>query len=212
MGVVFLVSGPTSGGCQTEVQDLDPSIRAELDIRRLEISVYDSSSMGCPQALAKLKSNSDHFVKREGAPRDNLVKIFPVDQLHDENMNRLWKIQGRRDFIGGFVIWKPEMFEAVEGRNIRVVQRGKNPRLVLKTGVAFGVPGEIPGQYLECNVSTESGVLGAPDLAHGAVSKAALDLIVAKSQTSEVRRRALFRPERPILTLTVSCLHSSTPL
>ena len=58
------------------------------------------------------------------------------------------------------------LFQAVDGGDVRVVQRGQHAGFALEAGQALGVFGEAFGKDLDGNPAAELGVGGAVDHAH----------------------------------------------
>src|SRR4029434_10668964 len=73
------------------------------------------------------------------------------------------------------------LFEAVDGGDVRMTQRGERLRFPLETHQAIGIGGEEFGQDLERNIATEPGVACLVDLPHAARAERREDFVRAKS-------------------------------
>ena len=74
------------------------------------------------------------------------------DQFHDERLRLAWTAA----------------FEAVDRRDVRVVQGGEHLRLALEAGDALGIGRKGRRQNLDRDVTIELGIACAVDLAHAA--------------------------------------------
>ena len=70
-----------------------------------------------------------------------------------------------------------DLFQPVDRGDVRVVERGEEPRLALETGQPFRVAGEGVGERLDGHVAAEPGVAGAVDLAHAAGAEGSENLV-----------------------------------
>jgi hypothetical protein len=85
------------------------------------------------------------------------------------------------------------LLEAVDGRDVGVVQRAEDSRLALEARHAVGIAGYRLGQDLECDLSGETGVAGPIDLAHSSAPQCGKDLELAQARP---------RPRRPCRPLS----------
>ena len=70
------------------------------------------------------------------------------------------------------------LFDAVNGRDPRMVELGEDFRFALKAGKAVGVGGEGVGEEFDGHFAVKLSVEGAVDFAHAALADQGLDLIV----------------------------------
>ena len=76
------------------------------------------------------------------------------------------------------------LLDPVNGGDIGMVERGKHPRLTLETKEAIGIAGEEVRQNLEGNVTAQSRIAGAIDLAHAPRTYQGDDLVLPESLSS----------------------------
>jgi len=74
----------------------------------------------------------------------------------------------------------PDVLEAVDGGDVRMVELREDAGLALEAGEAFRVAGEGFGQNFDGNVAAERGVGGAVDDAHAAGAELGVDAVVAQ--------------------------------
>ena len=79
--------------------------------------------------------------------RDPVRECWPVDELEDERANAI------------------RFFEAVDGRDVRMIQRSEDVCFTFEAGEAVGIGGEGLGQNFDCDVAIELRVARAIDLA-----------------------------------------------
>ena len=84
------------------------------------------------------------------------------------------------------------LFDAVDGGDVRMVQRGDHARLALEARDPVRVGGELGGQHLDRDVTTELGVVGAVDLAHAAATQECVDLETSQPPPGEILRGRAF--------------------
>lgn len=70
--------------------------------------------------------------------------------------------------------------DVMDSENIRVVKRSYCARLLFKTAEAVGVESERFMEDFQSNVATQTGILGAIDLAHAAGTQRRVDFIRSK--------------------------------
>ena len=87
------------------------------------------------QGRGDLPGDLQGVVEGDGAARDEVGDGRTLDQLQDE------RPRSRR------------VFDAVDLRDVRVVQRGEDPGLPLEARAPVGVGGERVGQYLQRHVA-----------------------------------------------------------
>ena len=78
----------------------------------------------------------------------------------------------------------PSVLEAVERRDVRVVERGEHARLALEARQALGVLRHLVEQELDRHLAAEPGVAGAVHRAHAALAERRHDLVGAQSGSS----------------------------
>jgi hypothetical protein len=109
---------------QPEIEHLHDTVRAQLDVRGLEIAVHDALFVRGFERLGDLARDGDGFVNRYRTAAQPLRQVFAVDQLHHE----------RRD--------RPRLFQAVDVGDVWVIQRRQRLGLALEPRQPFGISGE----------------------------------------------------------------------
>ena len=133
---------------ESEVEDLHRSVRADPDVRRLQIAVDDSDSVRRLETGRDLRGDAEGLVERQRPSRQPLLEPFPLDQLEDE--------------VNG----APRLFDAVKGRDVRVIQRAEEAGLALEAGPALRVAREGVRKGLDRDLAVEPRVARPKDLTH----------------------------------------------
>ena len=118
-GERVVVSAPGLG--EAEVEDLDLALRGQLDVRGLEVAVHDALLVGLLEGLGDLHRDGDRFVDGDRPPLQPLREVLAFHQLHGDEVDRSPTIEARA-------------LEAVEVRDVRMVQGGEEPGLRARTG------------------------------------------------------------------------------
>ena len=148
---------------ETEIEHLDLAFRRDLDICRLEVAVNHPSLVRRFERRGDLFCDRHRLVERQGAICEPIRQCRAFDQFHHD----------RADAI--------RLFEAVDGGDVRMIQRGERLRFPLETHQAIGSGGEEFGQDLQRNIATEPGVACLVDLAHAARAERGEDFVRAKA-------------------------------
>jgi hypothetical protein len=139
---------------EPEVEDLELAAACHEEIRRLEVAMDDVLLVGGGESVRGLQRPFERERRREGAvPLDLLAERLAFEELH----------HGEDDV--------PFHAEVVDGEDVRMRERGDGPRFALETRTSVRVLGEARGKHLERDVSPETRVLGAVDLAHAALAQ-----------------------------------------
>ena len=141
---------------QTEVEQLDRAARRDLDVGRLEIAVDDALVVRGFEAVGNLPGDLERLVERNRALLDPLRQRRTLDELHDQRA----------------------VLDAVDRGDVRMVEGGEHLRLAREARHARGVLGEVFGDQLDRDLSTELAVGGAIHLAHGAFAEFRGDAVV----------------------------------
>jgi hypothetical protein len=115
------------------------------------------------ERLGDLPRYRERLVQRNDARRDSLGECRPLHQLHDE------RISGIR------------VLDAVDVRDVGVVQRGEHLRLALEAGESLWIGRDGVGQHLQRDVASQLRIFSAVDLAHSTFAQLGDDLVVAES-------------------------------
>jgi len=98
------------------------------------------------EGFRDLLSDAECFIDGNRAACDALVQALAVDQLQYEELRTV------------------DFFEAMDLRDVRMVERGEHLGFTAESRDALGIVGERRRQDLQRDVSTELGVFGAIDL------------------------------------------------
>ena len=181
---------------QTEVEHLHRAVVADLHIRRLEISMDDALLVRGLERRRDLQRDRHRVGKSDRAARDVRGQILPLDELHDECDDSV------------------ALLEAVDVRDVRMVQRRQRPGFAVEARAPVGVEGEGLGQDLDRDVPTQFRVRCAIDLAHTAGAERRADCVRtearARGKCHEGRREYTSRPIRTAFSIVAST--SSLPV
>jgi hypothetical protein len=123
--------------CQPEVEHLDGSAVCELDVRRFQVAVDDAALVGHGEGVGNLLRDADRLVNLERPVLEFLLERLALDQLHHD--------AGR----------PVDLLEAVDLRDVRMVQRSEDLCFPLESGKAVGVSGELLGEQLQCDIALQ---------------------------------------------------------
>ncbi len=127
----------------------------------------DAPVVGHLHGVRHLASDGQRFVNREGPGGDALGQGLALDQLEDKAADAL-----------GF-------FQAIDGRDVRVVERSEELRLAAEAGHAVGVAGEGLGQDFEGDVAVQAVVAGPVDFTHAALAELLGNPIMGNGSTDQ---------------------------
>src|SRR6516165_7940651 len=105
------------------------------------------------KGLRDLPGDVERLIDWNRPASDALVQTLAVDEFEHEELRAV------------------DLFEAVDLRDVRMVERGEHLGFTVEAGDALGIVGEGSRQDLQGNVATELRVLGAVDFAHAASTK-----------------------------------------
>ena len=120
------------------------------------------------ERLGDLAGEGQRFVERDRSARKTIGQRRALDELHHE---RTYAVSRSRAFL-----------EAVELRDVRVVQRSEDLGLTLKPRHAFGIVSEVARENLDRNGAAQLRVAGAIHLAHPTGPKLELYLVHAETR------------------------------
>jgi hypothetical protein len=113
------------------------------------------------------------------APLQTLGEVLPFDELEDEERRAL------------------RLVEAVDGRNMWVVERGERVRLAAESRDAVGVARDVGRQHFEGDLTAERHIGGTVDLAHSTFAKLVDDAVRTETVDHEdTSSLAAARPRR----------------
>jgi len=150
---------------EAEVEDLDPTVFREEEILGLEVAVDDPFLVRRCEAARDLNGEVDGLADRQRASRESRTERLALQELHDEDGTNG---RGRRE---------RDFFESKDGRDVRMVQGGQQPRFPLEAFFPLFTFQEALRQDLDRNLSRELRVLRSIDLAHPARTERSEDLV-----------------------------------
>ena len=106
---------------EAEIEDLDGAVGAELDVRRFQIAMDDAGLVRRFERFGHLFRDRQRLVDGDGAARDALREILALDELHHEGAD-----------AGRF-------FDAVQLRDVRMIERGQRLRFAFEPHETIGV-------------------------------------------------------------------------
>ncbi len=182
---------------QAEVEDLHRAVGTDLDVGRLQIAVHDALLVRDLERKGYLPRDAQRFVegqtsagrggvrqaklargRRGRAGRlarrsvDDLRQRRALDQLHHQRVNHRSATCRRR------------VFEAVDLRDVGVVERREHVRLAPEPREPIGRVGNERRQHLQRDIAAELGVAGAVDLAHAPGPQVAEDFVWTQPSTN----------------------------
>ena len=176
---------------EAEIQHFHRPVWTQLDIGRLQIAMHDAVLVGRFERLGRSAARSaERLVEWNRALRNAIGERLAFDELQNE----------RPHAIG--------LFEAVDGGDVGVVQRGKHFSLPLEARQAIGIVRPQIGQDFQRHLTMELAVRGPIDLAHPSGANEREDVVCAEAsagnQCHGVEVRGLYAPRR-----TTNCLSGS---
>ena len=163
-------------GCQRlrepEVQHLHRPVRAQLDVRRLEIAMDDALLVRGFKSFRDLFRYRQCFVERDRPASNALGQIVALDEFHHE----------RTDTVG--------FFETVDVRDVGMIQRRESLRFAREPREPFRVAGEQVGQYLHRDLAIELRIARTEYLAHPAYADAGDDVVDAEARAGRESQTA----------------------
>ena len=140
-----------------------------LDVGRLQVTVHDAGLVRGLERIGNLARDRQRLRGGNGAAIDALREVFPLHQLHDE-----------RHVPSGVV---RRIFEAVDLRDVRVIQGRKRPRLTIEAGEPLGIEGQRAGQDLQRDVAAQPRIARPVHFPHAARPERGNDLVGPETRT-----------------------------
>src|SRR5262249_17508979 len=132
---------------ETEVQDLDRAVRPNLYVGRLEVAVNHALVVCDLERLGDLPGNRKGFVERNRSLRQAIGQGRSLDELDHEGLR------------------STRIFKPVDGRDVRMVERGEYLRFALEARKTIGIRGERIGKHFQGDVPIELRITRAVHLA-----------------------------------------------
>ena len=147
---------------EPEVEHLHRTVRSNFDIGRLQVPVDDALLVRRRQRLGDLFRDRQRLVECDSAVCDPVRERRSLDQFHHERENAV------------------RLLEAVNVRDVRMVQGGEDFGFTLKPGEAVRVRRHALRQHLDRHLAFQVRVGGSVDFAHPAGPECADDLVGAE--------------------------------
>src|SRR6202795_4408875 len=146
----FIVLGEL---CQSEIKQLNVSIRSEHHVLRLDVAVHYARLVRRRKSARYLNCNVQCFGQGQRCPLQRLPQSLAVHELSSDELPPVYFTQ------------------FVNGQNVRMIQGRRRLRLLLKASQAVLVSGVISGQELESYLATKHFVLRKVDFSHSSLAK-----------------------------------------
>ena len=147
---------------QSEVEDFHRPARGQHDVARLEIAVHHAFLMRRVERRDDLSGDGQR-VGHVQPTRDPVGQRLALDQFEDQGAHAR------------------TLFNAVDCRNVGVIERCQRPGFSFEAGQSIGIAGERVGQHLDGDVASEARVAGAVDLSHATRAEDREELVVAQT-------------------------------
>jgi hypothetical protein len=151
---------------EAEIEHLHGAVVAHLDIGGLQIAVNDAALVSLFDGVRDLARDAERLLHRQRAAADALGEILAVHELHDE------RVRG------------PLCFDAVDLRDMRVIERSEQMRFALEPREPFRIRRKDARQDLDGDVAIELRIARAIDLAHASGTDGADDFVGTEAATS----------------------------
>ena len=172
--------GAVPHSCQPEVEHLDHAVAADLDIRGLDVPMNDALLVCRLERFCHLTRDGQRLVQRKAGSSGRtrpacyaLRERGPIHQLQHQSSN-----------AGRF-------FEAVDGGDVRVRERGQQLRFAREPRQVVRIDCETFWQYLQRDITIQFRVARSVHLAHGAHAEEGDDVVGTDAKT---RREGGARP------------------
>ena len=156
---------------EPEVEYLHRAVGPHLDVGGLQIAVNDALLVRRFERLGNLLRDRERLIERDRTSSNALREIVSLDQFHHE---------------GGHA---PALFEAVDGGDVWVVQRGERLGFTLEAREPISVVRERLGQDLDRDVAIQLRVAGPEDLPHAAFADAGDNFVDTETGTGSKGQR-----------------------
>ncbi len=117
------------------------------------------------QRVGDLTGDIESVFQRNRTTRDAIRQCVPVDEFEHQRAEAV------------------ALLESVDGRDVRMVERGQQPRLALEAGEPVRIGREEARQDLDRDVAPELRVAGAVHLAHPARTNGGLNFVRTEAST-----------------------------
>ena len=157
---------------KSEVENLDQTVRRDLDVGRLEVPMNDTLLVRRFEPIGNLLRQKEGFVQRKRTARDPLGEGLALDELHDEELLAF------------------AFFEAVESGDVRVVELSEQPSFALEPGQPLFVSGKLFGEDLDRDIPAELPISSSIHFAHPTFANELEDLVMREVLPGALVRRS----------------------
>jgi hypothetical protein len=151
---------------EAEVQHFNGSVGSQLDVRRFEIAMDDALVVRRFEGFRDLLRDGQRLVERHGAAPQPLRQVVALDKFHHEGLDALGVLQ------------------PVDGRDVRMIERGEDFRFALEPRDAFRVSRERLGEDFDRDVAIEPRVARPIHFAHPARPDSGENLVRTEARAS----------------------------
>ena len=166
-----LVVSPHGRLCESEVEHLHNARGRNLDVGRFQIAVNDAVLVRRFERIGDLMPDVQRLADRDRPPGDPLGERVAVDELEDE--------RGRAVHV----------LEAIDGTDVRMIQRRQQARLAVEAGAPLGIGREEARKDLDRDIAPELRVARAVHLAHAAHAEPREHFVVREAVPDQQRGR-----------------------
>ena len=142
---------------QTEVGEVDVLVLIEEQVRGLDVAVDEPARVCRVERSGSLLSDPNRTSRFQRALAEHLLQVGAVDEAHRD-------VQLAVDLAG-----------VVNGDDIRVLERRRQPRLAQEALPERSIRSEVRGKQLQCDVAVEREIARAVDDPHPAAADDRLD-------------------------------------
>jgi hypothetical protein len=156
---------------ETEVEHLQAPIAVDHDVAGFQIAMRDAVVVRKTDRVGERNGVIEETIQAHSLDRNDLGERASFDELHGEK--------------GGAV----GFFDGIHRDNVGMFERRDGARFAHEAPVALGIAGGVFGENLECDVTTQFGIMGAVHFAHTALAELFDDLVVCESAADHIRLR-----------------------
>ena len=154
---------------EAEIEHFHAGVRRDLDVRRFEIAMDDALLVCGFDCLSDLPRDQERLIYRNWSALNPVLECFTIDQLEDQR----------------------PLFQAVDGTDVRMIERGEQLRLAFETSQSIGIGRKRLRQHLDCNITLQSRIARSIHFAHSASTDGGDDFIRPEARSNRQRHRYL---------------------